>query len=215
MGVQAPFLLISGNMCVGKTTLAHTLAEQRGWNILEESVNDLLYVQDFFQDMKAWSFHHQMEFIVRKAEQHRTVSAAIRPICMDRSIEESFDIFARKLYEDGLMTSRDFACLERVYQALSYGIVPPHLIVFLHAPLDTLINRVQLRGLPFELDLRTEYIADLGHRYERWIKEVRYAPVVYVDSSLYDFRHDLQARATVFRMIDEAFVEKGISIGGL
>jgi len=57
---------IAGNIGVGKTTLTRNLAERLKWNPYYESVIDNPYLDDFYADMRRWSFNLQIYFLAHR-----------------------------------------------------------------------------------------------------------------------------------------------------
>jgi len=70
---------------------------------------------------------------------------------------------------------------------------PPRLLIYLHAPLDTVIERIATRGRPKEKETSPEYWAALHGRYERWIEQFRHCPVLPLDVREYDLVADPDA----------------------
>ena len=62
-------IVISGNIGVGKTTLAEKLAKKYNWKILLEEVDNNPYLDDFYKSMKSWSFHLQIFFLNSRFKQ--------------------------------------------------------------------------------------------------------------------------------------------------
>ena len=56
-------IAIVGNIGAGKTTLTGLLAKHYGWEALYEEVDDNPYLEDFYSDMKRWSFNLQIYFL--------------------------------------------------------------------------------------------------------------------------------------------------------
>ncbi len=164
---------IAGNIGVGKTTLTERLAERLGWKAYFESVIDNPYLSDFYQDMKRWSFNLQIYFLSHRFRTQKEIVESGEHAIQDRSIYEDVEIFARSLYEQGFMDERDHT----TYRELFYNMVPylpaPDLIIYLQASVDTLMQRIRLRGRDFEQSISRDYITYLNQAYERWIAEAR------------------------------------------
>jgi len=164
---------IAGNIGVGKTTLTQKLADKLGWKPYFESVIDNPYLSDFYQDMKRWSFNLQIYFLSHRFRSQKEIVESGESAIQDRSIYEDVEIFARSLFEQGFMDARD----HQTYRELFYNMVPylpaPDLIIYLQASVDTLMQRIRLRGRDFEQSISREYIEYLNRAYERWIAEAR------------------------------------------
>jgi deoxyadenosine/deoxycytidine kinase len=123
---------------------------------------------------------------------------------LDRTWYEDAEIFARGHYEQGLMTAAEWELYARLYTELlhSPAAQPPRLLVYLHAPLATIITRIQRRGRDSEREVEADYWAALHARYERWIAGFRYCPVIALDVRDYDLVADpvaIEALATRVR----------------
>ena len=74
---------------------------------------------------------------------------------------------------------------------------PPRLLVYLHAPLDTIVERIRSRGRAKERETPDEYWAALHARYERWIGRFRACPVLSLDVREYDLVADPAAMEAI------------------
>ncbi|MCK4240931.1 MAG: deoxynucleoside kinase, partial [Candidatus Atribacteria bacterium] len=51
------FIIVSGNIGCGKSSLTDLLSKRLGWKPYYEVVENNPYLEDFYKDMKKWSFH--------------------------------------------------------------------------------------------------------------------------------------------------------------
>ena len=111
---------------------------------------------------------------------------------LDRTWYEDAEVFARGLYERGLMSRIEHdsvrASLRRA--APRTGGAPAQVLIYLHGPLDVLLGRIRTRGRPSERDTEPEYWAILHDRYEKWIGNFRHCPVLGIDVRDYDLVGD-------------------------
>ena len=66
----------------------------------------------------------------------------------------------------------------------------PDLVVYLQAPVDTLIERVHRRGIGFEQSMPAEYLARLADAYTRFFYRYEEAPLLIVNSERLNFVDD-------------------------
>ena len=144
------FIAIAGNIGVGKSTLVEKLCVRLGWEPFFEGVVDNPYLADFYADMARWSFHSQIFFLGRRLRDLRRLMDDPRPVVQDRSVYEDAEIFARNLYCQGHISERDWQSYHDLYSALTELLPPPDLIVYLHASVPTLLQRIALRGRAYE-----------------------------------------------------------------
>jgi len=164
---------IAGNIGVGKTTLTRNLAERLKWNPYYESVIDNPYLDDFYADMRRWSFNLQIYFLAHRFRSQKEIADSNQPAIQDRTIYEDVEIFAKSLYEQGYMNERDHRTYRDLFRDMVYFLPKPDLIIYLKASVKVLMSRIKQRGRDFEKTISPDYIEYLNHAYERWMKEAR------------------------------------------
>lgn len=171
---RRPYLVgIAGNIGVGKTTLTEKLANRLEMTPYFESVIDNPYLDDFYSDLNRWSFNLQIYFLSHRFRSQKQITESGIDAIQDRTIYEDVEIFARSLYEQGYMSDRDFT----TYRDLFYNMVPylpkPDLVIYLKAPIDTLIERIAQRGRDYEQRIERDYLEYLNNAYARWMKRAQ------------------------------------------
>lgn len=181
----------------GKSTLTRALAQRFGLQHALESVDgDNPWLEKFYAGgmdaMRAHALPLQLHFLATRFESMRRIRGAAGSWVLDRTWYEDAEIFARGHFEEGLMSSLEWELYRRLYVELLHSPAarPPRLLVYLHAPLDTIVARIRLRGRPKERETAESYWAALHARYERWIAGFRACPVLSLDVRDYDLVAD-------------------------
>lgn len=167
------FIGIAGNIGVGKTTMTDIIADRFGWKAYYESVIDNPYLEDFYQDMKRWSFNLQIYFLSHRFRTHKMMTESGFSTVQDRTIYEDVEIFARNLHEMGNMSKRDWDNYCALFEEMTSYLKKPDLVLYLRASVDTLLTRIKKRSRGFESNINPEYIYMLNISYERWIKRAQ------------------------------------------
>ena len=183
------FIAIAGNIGVGKSTLVGLLADRLAWTPFYEAVDENPYLSDFYQDMRAWSFHSQVFFLSKRLRHHRGLLDHPSSVIQDRSIYEDAEIFAKNLYRQGQMSDRDYATYRELYEVLTLYLPPPDLVVYLRASVETLVNRIHQRGRDYERDISADYLARLNQLYDEWIDNFTLCPVLTIPADQLDYVH--------------------------
>lgn len=183
-------ILVAGNIGSGKTSLTERIGERLGWKTAFESVSDNPYLPDFYANMKQWSFHLQVFFLGHRANQHLEMYNDPQSAIIDRSIYEDAYIFVRALHSMGNITERDYVTYRQVFDLVVKNLPPPSLLIYLYAPVDTLMRHIQCRGREIESSISPEYLGLLENYYTDWIQNFDLCPVLTIRTDDLDFVHE-------------------------
>ena len=183
---------VAGMVGTGKTTLAHAFASRFGLQLALESVDaENPWLERFYAEpegMRTYALHLQLHFLAARFQAMRRMRAVGGGWVLDRTWYEDAEVFARGLYERGLMSVQEWELYARLYGELLHApsAHPPRLLIYLHGPLDTILARIATRGRPAERETPAEYWAGLHARYARWIAGFHRCPVLALDVREYD-----------------------------
>lgn len=181
------FIAVAGNIGVGKSTLVTMLCKRLDWEPFYEPVGDNPYLVDFYADMASWSFHSQIFFLTRRLRSHHQLAQHPTSVVQDRSVYEDAEIFAQNLYLQGHIQERDYETYRELYETIVQVLPPPDLVIYLRASVDTLMDRIALRGRDYERTITPEYLQGLNNLYEDWISNFVLCPVLAVPADDLDY----------------------------
>jgi deoxyadenosine/deoxycytidine kinase len=197
------FVVVAGNIGVGKSTLVNLLSDYLGWRGFLEPVIENPYLPDFYEDMHRWGFHSQVHFLAYRYRLHREVEEFKGSVLLDRSIYEDAEIFAKNLYLSGALTKREFETYYAMFQNYTETISPPDLIIYLRAGVENLQRRINQRDRAYERAIPVDYLSQLSILYEEWVQSVDYCPVLTVPADNLNYVAHPQHLALVAQKILE------------
>ncbi|MBR5434340.1 MAG: deoxynucleoside kinase [Bacteroidales bacterium] len=180
-------IAIAGNIGVGKTTLTSMLAKHYGWEANYEVVDDNPYLNDFYQDMKAWAFNVQISYLHSRLQNIMNIRSSGKDVIQDRTIYEDAYIFAPNLHGMKLMATRDFETYFSLFRQVEQLLQAPDLLIYLKASIPTLVKRIQSKGREYENAIRLDYLESLNRRYETWVKSYDLGNILVIDTDSINF----------------------------
>jgi deoxyadenosine/deoxycytidine kinase len=195
-------IAVVGNIGAGKTTLTELLAKNYGWEPLYEAVDNNPYLEDFYSDMKRWSFNLQIYFLNSRFRQIVDIQNGGQDVIQDRTIYEDAFIFAENLHDMGLMAGRDFENYNNIFENITSFIKPPDLLIYLKASVPTLVNNIQRRGREYEIGIRLDYLSKLNEKYQKWIDGYKLGKLLIIDKDNLDFANNTEDLASIIEKIE-------------
>lgn len=201
-------VLVAGNIGAGKTSLTERIGARLGWQTAFESVSDNPYLPDFYADMRSWSFHLQIFFLGHRADQYLDLARQPQSAILDRSIYEDAYIFARALNHMGNLNERDYLAYRRIFDLVVDNLPAPDLLIYLRAPVDVLVERIQRRGRSIETGITDEYLTLLESFYDDWMQTFDVCPVLTIRTDDLDFVHKPRHLDIVVQRIQDKLAGK-------
>ncbi len=211
-GSHVFFLVIAGNIGVGKTTLSELIGQKLGWKVYQEPVKENPYLAKFYKDMTRWSFHSQIFFLTQRFKSNLQIDKMNVPIIQDRSIYEDSEVFVNNLFKSNLISIDEYETYRELYTSMIEALKPPDLTLYLRASPWTLLSRIRKRWRDVERDIDKEYLFQLNLAYEKWIGGwQKQHKVLTIETDGRDFVQDLQWRKEIISVVNNEY-EKSISI---
>jgi deoxyguanosine kinase len=178
------YVVVEGPIGAGKTSLARTLAQHLGADVLLEAPEDNPFLARFYEDMARYALPAQLNFLFQRVDQLRGLAQLDmfgRPTVADFLFDKD-PLFARLN-----LTDDEFALYDKIYRHLKPQVPVPDLVIYLQAPVATLVDRVHRRGVDSERQMPETYLARLADAYARFFYTYDEAPLMIVNSERLNF----------------------------
>ena len=195
------YIAIAGNIGSGKTTLTNMLAKHYGWKKFLEPVDDNPYIDDYYKDIKRWSFALEMYFLQQRLHDVLEIAKSKEVIIQDRTLFEGVHIFVANNYAQGNLSERDYNTYMDTYNVMMEVVKQPDLMIYLRSGLEHLVSQIQKRGRDYEQSISIEYLDGLNQRYEQWIAGYT-GRLIEIDTDNLDFLNRPEDFAAITDRID-------------
>lgn len=207
-----PFITVEGPIGVGKTSLAKALSDHFQFALLREIVDENPFLGKFYENIDEWSFQTEMFFLCNRYKQLGDINTKF--LTNEKPVVADYHIFKNLIFANRSLNEIEYQKYQKIYQILTADMPQPNLIIYLHASLPTLLERIQMRGREIEKNISPLYLEQLSLDYENVINffEQQHPdiPVLRFNGDELDFVRNDQDLATIIDQLS-TYLIKGAS----
>lgn len=183
------YIVIEGPIGVGKTSLARRLAGDFSGELLLEGAEENPFLERFYRNPRHAALPTQLFFLFQRAQQIQELrqSDMFAPVRVADFILEKDRLFAQLTLDDD-----ELRLYEQVYDNITVDAPQPDLVIYLQAPVDVLLNRVQKRGRDYERFIESNYLQRLVEAYTRFFYHYTATPLLIVNAADIDLVNNEQ-----------------------
>lgn len=181
------YVVVEGPIGVGKTTLAHRLADSFGSSLLLEGAHENPFLEKFYENPQSAALPTQLYFLLQRARQLKELRQEdlFNPVRVADFLIEKDRLFAELTLDED-----ELELYEQVYANLAMDATKPDLVVYLQAPVEVLLERIRKRGIGYEKFIETGYLERLCDAYVQFFYQYNDAPLLIVNAADIDFAND-------------------------
>ncbi len=177
------YIAVEGPIGVGKTSLAKRLARSFNYEILLEQSEENPFLERFYHDPRQMALATQLFFLFQRAQQIQDLRQddMFEPVRVADFLMEKDRLFARQNLDKD-----EFSLYEKVYEHLTIDAPQPDLVIYLQAPVEILVERIQKRGIEAEQLIEQQYLEKLIDAYTEFFHYYDDSTLLVVNSSEID-----------------------------
>ena len=182
--IRAPrYIAIEGPIGVGKTSLTKRLAETFNYDLLLEKSEENPFLHRFYQDKRQHALATQLFFLFQRAQQIQEIrqNDMFQPVRVADFLIEKDQLFAQQNLD-----ADEYDLYLKVYNHLTLEAPLPDLVIYLQAPTETLLDRIQHRGIAFEQHIERDYLEQLNQAYTEFFHYFDRTTLLIVNSAEID-----------------------------
>ena len=179
---QSPprYIAVEGPIGVGKTSLSKRLAESFNYELLLEKSDENPFLDRFYEEPKQHALSTQLFFLLQRAQQLQELRQEdmFQPLHIADWLIDKDRLFAKENLD-----SDEYALYVNVFKHLTVDARKPNLVIYLQAPTEILIDRIQKRGILAEQFIEREYIENLSAAYTEFFHYYTKSPLLIINTS--------------------------------
>jgi deoxyadenosine/deoxycytidine kinase len=182
--VNLQYIAIEGVIGVGKTSLAHKMAEHFGGKILLEKHEENPFLKDFYKNPRQFAFQTQLFFLLSRYRQQQEIPQGelFHDLLISDYIFAKDRIFASLNLED-----RELFLYEKIARLLEQDIARPDLVLYLQSSTTRILANIQKRNRDYEKDINEEYIRALNEAYNKFFFNYHDSRLLIINTTDIDF----------------------------
>lgn len=178
------FIVVEGPIGVGKTSLARRLARSFGSELILEQAEENPFLERFYRNPRAAALQTQLFFLFHRTRQLEDIrqhdlfeTVRVADYLLDKD----------RLFAQLTLDEEELALYEQVYSRLALDAPAPDLVIYLQAPIDVLLERIERRGILYEQQIERQYLEKLQEAYARFFHDYHASPLLIVNAAQADF----------------------------
>ncbi len=174
------FIVVEGPIGVGKSSLARRLAKSFQVSLLMERPAENPFLKQFYGDSSQFALATQLFFLMQRVEQLQAQSSSQTQFAGHVA---DFMLEKDPLFAEVTLGSEKLRLYRQIYQNLSIVPPKPDLVIYLQAPVRVLSERINKRGIGYELGMDAAYLEKLSDAYMTFFHRYNTSPLLIVNAT--------------------------------
>ena len=186
-----PYIVIEGNIGVGKTTFCRKLQEKYDARLILEQFSENPFLPFFYENPERHAFSVELFFMT---ERHRQLQEElIQGDLFNQQIISDYIFIKTLLFAKNNLNEEEYRLFNRLFHVLNAHFKKPDLVVYLHRPVQNLLHQIKKRGRSFEMEMNATYLENIQKAYFDFFKMDPEYPILVVGIDDLDFEKDNNA----------------------
>jgi deoxyadenosine/deoxycytidine kinase len=181
---KSRLIVVEGPIGSGKTTLARLLSEHMNTRQVLEDTSTNPFLAKFYQDPERYALSTQLFFLFQRAEQMRNLA---QNDLFQQGTVTDFLLEKDPLFAQINLSDDEFRLYREIYHHLHPQSPRPDLVIYLQAPVETLMERIVQRKISHEQTITLDYLTRLADSYSQFFHHYETSPLLIVNSENFDF----------------------------
>ena len=183
------YLVIEGNIGAGKTSLASLLAKETGSRLVLEAFSDNPFLAKFYEDPDRYAFQLELSFLSERYHQIKTELG--HPDLFGQSVISDYFLAKSFIFSKYNLKDDEMRLFEKLFSIINLQAPKPDLYVYLHLPVEKLLENIQQRGRSYEKHIKYEYLKEVQEGYFGFFKSQLEMKILVLVTSQIDFVNNL------------------------
>lgn len=204
------YLVIEGNIGAGKTSLATMLAEETGSRLILEQFSDNPFLARFYENPDRYAFQLELSFLSERYQQIKNELG--QPDLFQQTVVSDYFLAKSFIFSKHNLKDDEMKLFEKLFTIINLQIPRPSLYVYLHVPVDKLLDNIKSRGRSYEQNIQYEYLKEVQDGYFGFFKTQTELKILVIDTTNIDFVNNAEDYQQIRKLIFEGDYRAGMNM---
>ena len=179
------YICIEGNIGAGKTSFATRFAAEKNSTLILEQFADNPFLPGFYENPQRFAFALELFFMAERYQQLKENSSGSG--LFERGIVSDYLFVKSMLFARVNLSEEEFRLYSRLFEIIYQTLPQPDLLVYLHCPVERLMENIRKRGRGYEKNISAEYLGQIQETYFNFFRTKKEWKILIIDISGIDF----------------------------
>lgn len=150
-----------------------------------ESFEENPYLESFYKNPEKHAFSLELHFMAERYQQQKEIFEKIN--LFDQKLISDYAFFKSLIFANITLKEDELQLFKKLFHIINTNIKSPDLILYLHKPVDLLLNNIKKRARDYEQNISEDYLNQLNSTYIEFFKQQNKSKVILLDTSNIDF----------------------------
>ncbi len=180
------YICIEGNIGSGKTTLAKALSKSMNSRLVLEEFEENAFLERFYKNPERYAFPVEMTFLAERYKQLSEILSKPEDLFQNDIIAD-YSISKSLLFAKNNLNEHEYNLYNDLFEILTSKLRKPDLTIYLERSMGSLLENIKKRGRPYEMELDSEYLLDIGKKYNSLLVSEKESNLMILNVEAFDF----------------------------
>ena len=135
------------------------LAEETGSRLILEQFSDNPFLARFYEDPERYAFQLELSFLSERYQQIKTELG--HPDLFGQSVISDYFLAKSFIFSKHNLKDDEMILFEKLFSIINLQVPRPDLYVYLHLPVEKLLENIRKRGRSYEKNIQSEYLKEV------------------------------------------------------
>lgn len=183
------------------------LAEESGSRLVLEAFSDNPFLAKFYEDPDRYAFQLELSFLSERYSQIKNELG--HPDLFGQAVISDYFLAKSFIFSKYNLKDDEMKLFEKLFSIINLQAPKPDLYVYLHLPVEILLENIKLRGRSYEKHISYEYLKEVQEGYFGFFKSQQKMKILVIDTSNIDFVN----KESDFQGLKKVIFEGDYSVG--